>query len=71
MENDIGELEEFIRNLERATDSLSTYKNDFYFQILGTKGEAEEMLEPLKERQQEEWDKEMEEHNNSYKRSVV
>lgn len=71
IEDEIDELEQAIASIEDAIASLDAYKIDYADQLLETKIQMENQLEPLRKIQQEQWDKEMQELEYEYERSVI
>lgn len=71
IEDEIDELEQAIASIEDAIASLDIYKIDYADQLLETKIQMENQLEPLRKIQQEQWDKEMQELEYEYERSVI
>lgn len=71
IEDEIDELEQAIASIEDAIASLDIYKIDYADQLLETKIQMENQLEPLRKIQQEQWNKEMQELEYEYERSVI
>ena len=71
IEDEIDELEQAIASIEDAIASLDIYKIDYTDQLLETKIQMENQLEPLRKMQQEQWDKEMQELEYEYEREAI
>lgn len=71
IEDEIDELEQAIASIEDAIASLDIYKIDYADQLLETKIQMENQLEPLRKIQQEQWDKEMQELELEYEREAI
>lgn len=71
IEDEIDELEQAIASIEDAIASLDAYKIDYADQLLETKIQMENQLEPLRKIQQEQWDKEVQELEYEYEREAI
>ena len=71
IEDEINELEQAIASIEDAIASLDAYKIDYADQLLETKIQMENQLEPLRKIQQEQWDKEVQELEYEYEREAI
>lgn len=71
IEDEIDELEQAIASIEDAIASLDIYKIDYADQLLETKIQMENQLEPLRKIQQEQWDKEVQELEYEYEREAI
>ena len=71
IEDEIDELEQAIASIEDAIASLDIYKIDYADQLLETKIQMENQLDPLRKIQQEQWDKEVQELEYEYEREAI